>query len=254
MLENAKIEFTKNKKQYIAGLVAIGIIFFIWICYGAGFRITNNLGIGRIGYADITVPLKGTSVFIDESQRIVTQKDNEVVTVPFTPSFHEVIISRDGYFPWAKSFTMKSNSRIAIAPILISQNASGQIITKNDPEYTKLRNLILADKLPTKTGPRVSRDGTTSIWIENNSIFAKKGDAVIEVITPQTPVRNLYFYKDRNDAVIFSTDTYVYMIETQKVGTQNFIPIYKGTKPSLVENDPNSIYVLDGESLMQVVI
>ena len=90
--------------------------------------------------------------------------------------------------------------------------------------------------------------------MENNTITAKISDKIYDVIKPETPIRNLYFYKNRIDSVIFSNGNSVYVIEISKEGTQNFMPIYKGQNPSFVETDPNFIYVLDGENLMQVII
>jgi len=46
----------------------------------------------------------------------------------------------------------------------------------------------------------------------------------------------------------------VYVIEIDKEGTQNFLPIYKGQKPNFVIVDQNSIYVEDINILMQVSI
>ena len=74
------------------------------------------------------------------------------------------------------------------------------------------------------------------------------------VIQPDTIIRNVDFYKDRSDAVIFSTADTVYVIEINIEGIQNFMPIYKGKNPYFIKNDSNSIYVEDGNSLLQVAI
>jgi hypothetical protein len=53
---------------------------------------------------------------------------------------------------------------------------------------------------------------------------------------------------------MFSVDNAVYAIDVDKEGTQNFLPVYKGTSPSFIEATSSYIYVLDGDTLMQVVI
>ena len=53
---------------------------------------------------------------------------------------------------------------------------------------------------------------------------------------------------------MFSIYNNIFVIDTEKDGTQNFLPLYKGQSPSFIKTDPNFIYVLDGQALMQVVI
>ena len=86
------------------------------------------------------------------------------------------------------------------------------------------------------------------------TINTKIGDKIINVIQPDTIVRNLSFYKDRSDVVMFSTLGSVFVIEIDEKGNQNFMPVYRGQKPLFMKTDSSFIYVLDGEVLMQVVI
>ena len=90
--------------------------------------------------------------------------------------------------------------------------------------------------------------------IEDNAIITKIGDMIQTVIQPDTIIRNVDFYKDRSDSVLFSMNGSIYVIEIDKQGTQNFIPVFAGKSPAFVKYDVNSIYVLDGDTLMQVAI
>lgn len=254
MDNNAKTYLKNNKRLYIA----LTVVIFIILCGGIGFRLgyrfESNFMIGKIGVVSMEIPFSQTNIFIDQSQKITTSKENENVKFSLSPGNHSVISSHNGYFPWKKDFSMPSGGNLTLSPIFISQNASGLIITKSDSEYWKIKNLIIKDSLPTKDLPRFSTDSFATTWMEDNAIFAKINGKIYKVIQPDTVIKNLYFYKDRSDSVIFSTNNAIYMIEIDKTGTQNFIPIYKGQNPYFIKGDSNYIYVLDGDTLMQVLI
>ena len=244
----------KNKKQWfwIGGAVIIMIV--LGIGYKLGYRIQNNFMIGRLGTLTMTLPLQNTSVFVDNNAKISTTKDNETVNISLSPRKHNIIVSKESYFPWTKNVTMPSNGKINLSPIFVSQNATGQIINQNDPEYWKIKNLIDTNELPTKDSPLISFDKSVKVWVENNTVVADINGNLKTIIKPDTIIRNLSFYKNRSDALIFSTSDSVYMIETDTNNIQNFMPIYGGQSPRFVESDSDYIYVEDGQVLMQVMI
>lgn len=222
--------------------------------YFLGYRFKDNFTLGKSGTLTLVIPLAETSIFIDNSQKIVTTKENEVVTVPLSPKTHSVIIGRDRYFPWTKDFVVPSEGNVTLSPIFVSQNASGQLVTQKDPAYWEIRGKIIRDIVPTEKSPLKSADGKVSLWVDDNAIMVQSASSTTKVIQPDTVVQNVSFYKDRSDAIIFSTFNGVYVIETDTSSTQNFIPIYKGTNPAFLKDSNDYIYVLDGDSLMQVVI
>ncbi len=254
MEDIAKESKIKKVMVYIWTSIAIFIIASTFIGYKLGYRLKDNLSIGKIGHLNMTIPMPLTSIYIDNSEKIQTKSDNEKISIALSPKTHSVIVARDGYFPWTKSFTVPSNKIINLSPIFVSQNASGQIITQKDPEYWELRSSIIRSILPAKKYPILSSDKKTSLWVEDNAVFVQTGSTTTKVIEPDTVVRNVSFYKDRSDAIIFTTSNSVFVIETDSTGAQNFMPIYRGTQPNFISNNPNFIYVLDGDLLMQVVI
>ncbi|MBA3733191.1 hypothetical protein H0W91_02320 [Patescibacteria group bacterium] len=253
MNNNAKTHFSENKTAYTAGIVALVILLIISIGYAAGYRF-NNFVIGKVGHLKMEMPLPLTSVFVDDSEEAVTSADNQALNITLSPGEHTVIVSKLGYFPWTKDISIPSNGDVTISPLFITQNTSGQIITTKDKEYASLKFKILTDKLPTKLLPRLSNDKTASLWIENNAIMLKVGDNISKIVQPDTVVRNVDFYKNRSDVVVFATQNGVYAIESGDPGTQNFMPIYKGQKPTFIKADANSLYILDVATLMQVII
>lgn len=248
---NLKSKF--NKINIIIG-VTIAIIIFMLLAYFLGYRRVQGFKIAKIGYVTMTIPFSQTSIFLDQSERIITKKDNEVIKIPLTPKKHNIIVSRESYYPWNKDFVIVSNKVIQLSPIYVSQNPSGSIINQIDPEYYKIISQINKNVLPTNNKPKVSEDGLASIWEEEGSIMAKKEDELLQVIAPETEIKNIEFYKDRSDSLIFSTSDGIFMIEIDKKGQQNFMPIYKGTNPYFTKGNPNYIYVIDSNTLMQIVI
>ena len=249
MGNKAKSESAGYKKSHIV-IATFLIIILVWL-------FASTLHGGKTGTLSITLPIIQTEVDIDGKQKITTSSDNQKVEVTLPPGNHSVTLSHIGYVDWKKDFSILSSGNLTLSPIFITQNASGLIITKSDPDYLKIRNQITSDTLPTKDSPRVSEDKTATAWVEGETIFAKVGEKIYTVTQSATEIKNLYFYEDRTDNLIFSTGNAIYLIEVDKTGGQNFIPIYKGTNPYFIKGDlPNSnyIYVLEGENLMQVII
>ncbi|KKR31366.1 MAG: hypothetical protein UT65_C0028G0008 [Parcubacteria group bacterium GW2011_GWF2_39_8b] len=248
------VHLEKRTRLWIWVGTGILIILVFIIGYNRDYRFRNNFTIGKVGTLTVTLPLPDTFVYVDETEKAKTTKENETVVIKLSPRTHSVITSHIGYYPWTKQITIPSDENIILSPIFVSVNASGMIITNNDSDYWKIRDMVERYKLPTKESPITSDDKTTIIWLYDNAIMATVGSTTTTVIQPDTIIRNIAFYKDRSDAVIFSTYTAIYVIEIAKGDSQNFFPIYKGTSPSFIKVDPNFIYVKDGANLMQVVI
>jgi len=254
MDDKVKTHLKKYKPEYIILVLAIVALLIGFIGYKKGYRFTENFMIGKAGKLSLNVALPLANIFIDEGEKIVTTKDNELLEISLSPRKHTVIISREGYFPWKKDFVMQSEGKVDLSPVFVSSNPSGMVITNKDPEFWKIRNKIIVDPVPTKESPRISKDGKAKLWLDDNAVMVEIASTTKTVIQPDPAIRNLYFYKDRTDVIIFSINNAIYAIEVEKDGTQNFLPIYKGASPSFIEGALDYIYVLDGEILMQVYI
>ncbi len=250
MNDNVK---TIKKSRIYWGILGIVVLVFI-ILYSLGFRHSSGLKFGKVGTVYINTPLVSTSVFIDKSKKIITTKDNETIEVKLSPKKHTIIVSRDSYFPWKKDLEIKSNSKVELTPLFVSQNPSGNIIGTLDPEYWSIINKIRNNIAPTEDKPLKSSDEKVLVWVNDGTIFTKIENVETEVINVVTQVKNVSFYKNRTDAIIFSTTIGVYVVELSKDGGQNFMPIYKGQNPYFASDNPGYIYVQDANILMQVVI
>ncbi len=244
---------TDKVKKYI-GIAILIILFAGGTLYSLGYRFTDHYTLGRLGTISLVVPLQNTSVFIDASQKITTTKDNEEVKIRVSPKTHLVIVSRPGYFPWAKKVTVPSGKKVVLRPIFITQTTTGQIITVNDPEYYKIKKQVETHLLPTKEKPDISSSGDTKLWYENGTVLAETKTGVKTVLTTDKEVRSVTFFKNRDDAVLVSVGESVFVVEVDSEDTQNILPVYKGQNPMFIQTDPNYIYIVDGNNLMSVVI
>lgn len=240
----------KRKYSYILSLAILIIIFALM--YKSGYRITSNFHIGKMGYLKIHLPAEQISLIIDKKTKINSTEN--LTTVVLSPKIHEIIVSKEGYYPWIKKVKIPSGQTSDINPFFVSQNASGQIINMTDPNYWTIKRTVQTAELPTKEKPLVSKDGNFSVWVENNAVIMKNGDSIHTIVEPDTIIKNLSFYKNRGDVLIFSTYNGIYAIETDTSDTQNFMPIYKGASPYFATSTENSIYILDRDLLMEVVI
>ncbi|MDO8510263.1 MAG: hypothetical protein Q7S15_01425 [bacterium] len=142
------------------------------------------------------------------------------------------------------------------------------VITEADPERGRINSLVVNAGLPSQTSKKKSADGTISIWAEGESIFAEWNGSdtsmpkifciegacqkLLTVIELKSLVRDLDFFKDRGDVVIFAAENGIFALELDKTKVQNLHPIYKGNEPIFYKNTDHAIFVKDGEALGRI--
>ena len=250
MNDNAK---KWNKKYIWLGLLLFLVLVGLTI-HNLGYRLKDNLTLGRDGKLNMVIGVPDSSIYIDYDQKIITTLENENVSVPLSPRTHRIIVSSPGYYPWAKQIEVPSEGIVNLSPIYVKQNPDTLEIPKTDPEYLVIRNKIIKSDLPTINAPLTSTSKDSILWTADNAALVNNQTGTTTVIQPDTILKNVAFYKDRSDSIIFSTLNAIDMIEVSKVGTQNFMPIYKGTDPSFITDQNNIIYVLDGEKLLKITL
>ncbi len=242
-----------KKHPYFLTALIIGILIIIMLI--AGFRLQPNLSVSKNGNLQVTFPLASTTLFVDNEKVTTGGVAGETVHKSLSVKTHSVIVSRAGYFPWAKDVTIEPNQTTTIKPIFVTQNPTGQIITKNDKDYWTLRNSVQVATLPTEAKPKTLNG--VSLWVSDNTVYIKEGDTTKSIITPLETIRSLDFYADRTDVIVFASDTSINALEAISDAANNkanFFPVYAGTKPLFLKTDPSFLYVLDEETLLQVVI
>lgn len=246
---------TNYAKKHPYFLTTLFITIVVIIMLALGFRLQPTMTVSKNGTLEVTFPLASTTLYVDNKKVDTVGTEGETVTTSLSVKTHSVIVARAGYLPWAKDVAIRPNETTVIKPIFVTQNATGQIITKNDKDYWTLRNQIQSAVLPTETNPKIQNG--VALWLTGNTVYVKENDNVKTIITPLDTIRSLDFYKDRTDVIVFASDNGVYALEAVSDAANNkanYLPVYTGTKPIFLKTDPSFLYVLDGENLLQVVI
>lgn len=255
----------KNKKIIL--LVIFILIFASYVGLKKSRFHVDGISLVKGGSITLSPIEVTTKIFLDNKK--VSMEDLENVR----PGLHTIILAEDSLWPWKKDVVVVSNEASELFPFLVSKSVSGEIITQSDGDYGRLRTLILNEQLPTTASPILSGSSLVEVWSDQNNIFARwnGGDDVIpaffcnndgdcsslvNVIESESEVRNIDFFKGRDDVLLIASQNGVFVIEIDKRGsTQNFQPVYKGTaSPRFSVDSESSIYVLDGALLFLVSI
>jgi hypothetical protein len=71
------------------------------------------------------------------------------------------------------------------------------------------------------------------------------------ILDGETPIKNIAFWKNRNDVVVMSAGTGIYVFEIDGRGIRNFAPIYEGTDPTFHTASDGTIYIYDQNTLLK---
>ncbi len=259
----------RTTKRYIIFGILSGMVVLIGLLYLGGFRFSGGTlaSPGEVIF-EVESTDKNIAVFLDGVERQIAVNDGSIVIERLSPGEHTFILSKDGYWPWQKIFDVKSGERIVAAPFFITQNVSGVAITQADPEYFKLRELSSTRSIPSTARKLSSNDESVSVWFEGTTLMAQfnadetqapqyfcteeKCKEPITVLSFGGPVRNIVFYKDRNDLVVVAVDDLIAALELDSRGTRNFQPIYKGKSPTFSLSAGGTLIVTDDAALMEI--
>lgn len=257
----------KKYKKYAAWVIG-AIILSIGVFYLLGYRI-SNFRIAKTAELKVTSLMPDTKIFLDNNYAGAS-KDGGDITLRLSSGRHSIIAVKEGYWPYLKEITAENNKKYVISAFGVSRNPGGVIITKNDPEYLSLVSLFNKNVLPTKEKPLLSKDGSTAVWIEDALVMASwKGDESrrpyyyclfsacsesIKSFDPITEIRDIAFYKDRNDVLLVAIQNGVFALEIDPNNTQNFQPLYEGTSPEFRIEEDKNVYIMDNGVLMLINI
>ncbi len=274
-----------NKKTYwITALSVIVVLFLITlsIFYSKGFRFDLHRSLNVISFikpGDVVIQglQREDRVLIDGKEVPITISSS-TATVSLSTGEHQIIVSRNNAFPYAKTLWTNENEGTTIHPFLLPLTPIARSVRFDNAEGKSLLDLIKARKVPTETNPRRSEDpkgtgdvvlayatGTSIIAVWNGDVKntppafctgdTESGCGRYLLVTKLTePLDGLEFYPQRNDALIISTGGNVYAIELDQRPIQNFQPIYTGKGKTLFMAVPQSrgIFILATSTLLGI--
>ena len=263
----------------------VALVFFA--LYMFGFRLSSELQPVKVGSVEIVSEERNLQFFFDNRERVLVEKNGFFGIDNITPGLHSLMVSRDGYWPWAKTFRVHANAKRPVSVFLLPMEGiektvvSGELVEYREAtdkiESSKVRQSSyvsdlsedesfsewLSDNFPDR---KVSTDKSTALFVQDNTLYAGWVSDVeplpfyfceenpckfkLPVIVPEDVIKSVAFYGSRRDVVLFSAGATVYAIELDREGTQNFQPVYKGDDPYFYV-DENVLYIKDGSSIIK---
>lgn len=256
-----------KKKVLIIGLAAVLLVFVV---YNFGDRLGGVSG-SRAGGVNLFVPEAETKVFVDNRRTMVTDQKNDTVEIKdLGEGKHELIVAKDGYWPWSKQIVVDGSKRIELASFIVPMKPQAAEVAAGTEEHAKAASLLGQAKLPgPETRIKAPRERVEA-WVEKDSIFAewtvdKKDPPQFfcidtfcsewrKVLDSTSKITGLGFYPGREDVLLFSSGETVYAIEIDQTGTQNFQPVFEGTSPTFAPAEGSFIYVRDAGKIFKVAL
>jgi hypothetical protein len=245
---------TNQKKTFvyiIASLVAVLLVIVLI----RGSESSSTLAIAPLGAP--------AQVFIDRNQVDPLRSTSSPTTYSVTSGQHQVLVARDGYWPWSEEVTVAPEETTEIVPFLIEE--TGRQVLQTSTEIQSALVIAKEESVPTADEPVISADGNVQVFVDNETnILAqwtagtsstpdyfncRAGTCGVSVYN-QAPVRQVSFYPGHSDVILFATETAVFAIEIDPSGeTQNFQPITEAASQPVFTADSGSIFVLAGQRI-----
>ncbi len=114
--------------------------------YSSGWRLTSDFKIKMTGGIFVAVPESGASVFLNGKLIKNTNfLQSGVFVQNLTPDSYSVMISKDGYWPWAKNLAVAESEVAEAKAFMLPQNITGEVLLKGQFEsiYSSDQNPLL---------------------------------------------------------------------------------------------------------------
>ena len=225
--------FKELVKEQMPPQAIITIIFvaILAIGYGVWSEETN-------GTISLTAPAYGTQLYVDTILAGTAKTAGEKMSYQFSEGKHSVVISRGGFWPWERDFSLSSKSTETLNPFFVRQEAKPSVIA-----------------------PIEYDNGTMSANPEYTDALAKFDDISVRqeflpllATTKIANARSAEYFPGRTDVLLVAVNDGIFAVETGTSTTpRNFETVYKGTSPVFVMSDNNTLLIKDGTSIFQMV-
>ena len=253
MKKNAKQE--RRKKYVLAGAVLVSLfVLASGVISQAGYVLSGQY-IVKGGTITLANTLAGSVVFIDDKQVGRIDAAGNGVFEGVKPGDRNVIVSHTDAWPWIFDFQSFPDGNTTLYPLQVAKDTNGTVL--QDPADPIRRQAIVAFAKygePTRMQP-LERVGTR-VWVVGTAIFVQQNEEVRNIFSSPNPLRNVFWYGDRNDVIIVTMQNKVFALDLRKTEIQNFQPIYQGAAPEAVPNPTRSniIFVRDAKQYFSIEI
>ncbi len=199
----------------------------------AGYCVWITTNSGNI---EITTPIPSSEIYVDGSLLGTSSEAGQKLTFSFSAGYHDIIVSRPGFWPWTQAINLEKDKTTELFPFLIPQKPNTAhlpayifdgVSTRHDPEY--LQKMAVFETLST-----------------NESLLPILKETNIQ------DIRFADFFPERTDVLIVSAGKTVFALDIKNTKPRNYEPIFEGTAPVFFKASDNTLYIKDGESLYHV--
>lgn len=253
-------EGNSQKKRLIllvlAVLVIVVVLFFVQNSTSGNLQINFS--------ADTTPP----QVYIDRTSKSPDQTSDSSATYELSTGEHEVIVATNNSWPWMDEVTISAGTTTAINPILIPKN---QVQVANPQEaITQSLSRAQTAVVPTSEQSLLSPNEMIRTFVDNGTNIIAQwagatssapdyfncefGSCEISVYNRGEEINQLAFYPERSDALIFATESGVFVIEINPSqtgsGIQNIQPVIQNVQTPTFAVLNNRIFVRFADSII----
>ncbi|MBF05085.1 hypothetical protein CL644_00020 [bacterium] len=250
-----KIKNDPRKKYIFAGGIVVAVFFLAFGVISQAGYVFSGPYLVRGGVLEITNAVPNSIVFIDNRRVGRIQNNGSGEFIGIKPGTRNVLVAQSERWPWILDFDISAGSKVTVVPLQVLEETDGEILsTITDPIRIRAEQEIAQYREPTRIQP-LNR-ANVFVWVEGTSILTQDGDTVRTVFSSASPIRNVFWYGDRSDAIIVATQANVFALDLRASSIQNFQPIYSGSAPKAVA-DPsrsNKIFVNEADQYFSVSI
>ncbi|QSH39489.1 hypothetical protein JXR01_00545 [Candidatus Kaiserbacteria bacterium] len=250
-----KIKNDPRKKYIFAGGIVVAVIVLAFGVISQAGYVFSGPYLVKGGVLEITNAVPDSAVFIDSHRVGRIQNNGSGEFLGIKPGMRNVLVAHPERWPWILDFDIDAGSTMTLAPLQVLEETDGEVLSNAaDPVRIRAEQEIAQYREPTRIQP-LNRTGIL-VWVEGSNILTQDGDIVRTVFSSTSPIRNVLWYGDRNDAIIVATQTNVFALDLRASSLQNFQPIYSGGSPKAAA-DPirsNKLFIEEAGQYFSVSI
>lgn len=230
----------------------------------------------------------GTRIYLDGEHEETTGLFNrEFITKSLKEGRYHVRAEHDDFLPWEKFVDVRESFVTSLYPFLVPKELDLEEIfpyiiagqaTSTVPTTTPVFNEVYVDMLDlfalstttatTTVAVEVISVRDTSVWHENQKFFARwsgRADwmpshfcqnnecrSTLQFLEVTSPIKNFSFYPGRDDVIIFSVDSGIFVAEIDTRPKQTVEEIYAGEDTDFRILSGREALIKDGEKLFRV--
>ena len=276
-----------SRRIRVGYLIVCFLLFIILVpaitLYATGYRLTGDFEITRTGGLYMSVGQSGAQIYVNDKYIKDTSVFQKGVLVQnLNPGTYKVSVVKEGYHEWNKELRVFNETVTEAKTLMLPQEpglteileiiieepeaSTSPVIKKKNPEFKAVAELFAKGTTASSTAPKTinkitvtnTKGQLTVAWLsegDNRPTYFCTGTVCkdeIGIVTSE-PVRSFYFLPGRDDQIIFSTTSGIYVAEIDDRSRQNIQPVVE--RPNLeLRVDDNNIYMKDGKKFFSIAL